>query len=577
MTIIKGREQDAQEWQIHSGSKHDALSSLKGRASLGWEGLKGIKIDDGSQRWGLRGRSRAWPFRSWEPGACQPQYILSDSVSRRQRVFDILQRERKPAESSTDNLRNTGTDSASPSESKRSDKAQKKTEAAQGETKKKKADTHGGERSLKAQSDVCTVCSSVSVLPVVKGLDDTEAACPCGGCVAWGDVHNQKDSELDEIKYELVMNGIRTDSWGHGGNKSVWDLMWERKNGQIVLKRDAKNGKFSRFTRQLRIKLFSWTHQKDQCVLMERGEKVVGGQERREGKFITKRMAFDADWKEESYKAITKELKLDRAFQEKHFTFVQHETLQERQPAWSYPGLWSVYNVEEVHFKTVDFRSIESCGLPSGIDFTTTTFSKQLGGDKEIFWTWEPLEKPEEEEEEDESDDEEEVDLAAAINTAILSQSRAGSPSSPRGRKSVVVSARKSVANFFAPRKSVAVGLENLDGSRQSVQMRRTLFAAAGVSFADMTGGEGSRGGGAQSPSALSSRCVSPIGGKRKSVVSARQSVANFNQRKSIVQAGGGLPGISGCVAADESPIKNLMQNPTSKLRKRETKSQESG
>merc|ERR1712224_842469 len=117
--------------------------------------------------------------------------------------------------------------------------------------------------------------------------------------------------------------------------------------GQIQLRVDPKTGKYTRFTKQLRIKLFAKTHKTGgDCVLCEAGE-LYGGQrqgtKRDDDKHILKRLSSESDWRKEYPSAIKKELGLEEEWQRRHIMFMKHVNVQERHTAYKYPGLQTIY------------------------------------------------------------------------------------------------------------------------------------------------------------------------------------------------------------------------------------------
>lgn len=184
--------------------------------------------------------------------------------------------------------------------------------------------------------------------------------------------------------------GVDFSTWGQGNAKSVYDLIWERKQGQVEMRWDPANKRLTRYTRQLRIKLFAITQQKGECVLVEKAE-MEGGKTKtaKNDKYMTKRMNLNSTWQEEATKAIEKDLGLDQEEQARHLEMVNHVLWEEQQPAYSYPGLFTVYAVDEVHFWIRDPEMHQDrLGLPSGSDFVTTTWSKQNSCNKEQYWQW---------------------------------------------------------------------------------------------------------------------------------------------------------------------------------------------
>lgn len=232
------------------------------------------------------------------------------------------------------------------------------------------------------------------VLSRAQRKEERGEDCPCGGCISFGAKTNDKQSEVSDMKKTLMFHGIETGSWGQGTKKSVYDLMWEVKQGECKLEVDPKSKRYMRTTRQLRIKLFADTMKRGKCVLMERGEMVAGqiktSQSRKgqEGKFITKRMNLIEDWRIQCKLTLEKLLGLDDEEQKQCLNLVKHQVVEEQGPAWAYPGLWSKYMIDEAHLEVVDDHCDMKLGLPSGSEFTTSTYSKQLSGMKEHFWQW---------------------------------------------------------------------------------------------------------------------------------------------------------------------------------------------
>lgn len=219
-------------------------------------------------------------------------------------------------------------------------------------------------------------------------LEWTEV-CPCSDCVAWGEKRLSTRSEVLDMKEQLLVHGIDITYWGRDGQKSVWDLVWEQKQGHIQLKVNESTGKYTRYTRQLSIKLCAKTLNKGDCMLMEVAETTgCEGKFQNEDKFITKRMALGVNWSEECKRVLEADLGLSPDWQKRNLHLVEHRTFEDPQPAWRYPGLFSCYMIDEAHFLIDDPKSKDVLGLPHGSDFATVTFSKQHGTEKQQHWQW---------------------------------------------------------------------------------------------------------------------------------------------------------------------------------------------
>lgn len=226
--------------------------------------------------------------------------------------------------------------------------------------------------------------------PVVIDRHERDTDCPCGGCVAWGEARRSCQSDIQGLRQELLLHGVNTQAWGQNGNKTVLDLMWEKKKGHIELRVDPKTGRFTRFTRQLQIKVFANLRHsgRGDCVLMNCGEELFGEKVAREGKHIINRIDFDANWQDECKRVLHGDLGLEPMWQDDNLILESHSSVEEHQPSWSYPGLWTIYTIDEVVVRVKTPETVGAMGLPFGNDFITETFRKQLGSTKKQMWQW---------------------------------------------------------------------------------------------------------------------------------------------------------------------------------------------
>lgn len=251
--------------------------------------------------------------------------------------------------------------------------------------------SHFRSRQLSKRRHVVVPCKHTNSKKLAIKADpmkEFDFTCPCGDCVAWGQKRMHAHSEVLDMKQNLIAHGIDITCWGKNGAKSVWDLVWEQQHGQIQLKEER--GKYTRFSRQLQIKLFAKTLNKGDCVLMEVAETTgCEGKSEGEDKFITKRMSLTANWTEECTRVLQADLGLQPEWQKRNLNLVDHRTFEEYQAAWKYPGLQTCYMIDEAHFMVEDPKAVDALGLPHGFDFATTTFSKQHGTEKQQHWHWE--------------------------------------------------------------------------------------------------------------------------------------------------------------------------------------------
>lgn len=223
---------------------------------------------------------------------------------------------------------------------------------------------------------------------------DKQANCPCGGCIAWGETQFARKDDLSEIQAALFLHGIDTSQWGKDGYKTVKNLLWEVNQGEVELAVDSKTGNYTRFTRQLNIKIYTETTKKGECVLMVANE-VDRWQVShvKASKCITIRLHRNANWHAECATTIQDYLGLSREWQEEHLVMTGHTFKKERRHAYSYPGLATLYQIDEVQFRIPVPSMVPrgSIGLPYGVEFKTKLFRQQTGQTRELTWVWQPL------------------------------------------------------------------------------------------------------------------------------------------------------------------------------------------
>lgn len=234
--------------------------------------------------------------------------------------------------------------------------------------------------------------STSATLPPLVDRHEHDEDCPCGGCVAWGEAKLAHQSDLAIFRQELIIHGVNTQMWGQDGYKSIHDLLWEIKKGKVEMRVDPKTAQFTRYARQLLLKIYADIPGKGDCVLMTTGEVLFGEKKACEGKFIRSGLQSDANWRDECTTVIEKELGqlFDADWQSQNLMFESHKNVEERETSWSYPGLWTIYSIEQVVFRMKNPEAQTQMGLPYGNDFCTENFSKQQKTTKIQEWSWIP-------------------------------------------------------------------------------------------------------------------------------------------------------------------------------------------